>query len=352
MTTMPSSLSASAPSLRRDEAPGLPATGDGELKVGTYNLGAGNEGAREGFIDTSRHLATQMVDGGVDVLALQEVDVGTERAMEANGIDDYNQFVLAQVSAEEAGLQGEVSYDRVSIDEQGRQVAYQPERYATTLITGRDGEGRTSSVTITAEHYNEAGDPVAVGDPETAITVYAADVRSPQGSRDYTLVFGSSIGYQGGTYGNAVLLGPEASLQRDADGNAVVQRHDLGANDPGKNENRTALAVGVDHGGESATVISTHFSAGDADAARQTQYATLGAIAEDYGDNTVVLGDFNSESSALGGLEGDNGSNLAPWSERIDRIYTSDDVASSNREHVNGGESDHDMITWDVDLNA
>lgn len=329
-------------------------SGDGNLKVGTYNLGAGNDDARKGFVDTSRHLANQVVNEGVDIVALQEIDVGTSRAMEATGIDDYNQFVLAQVSAEEAGLQGDVTYSRVSIDEHGRQLHYQPDLYPTTLITGIDADGRTSQVTITEEYYTEEGARVDAGDPGAVITVYDADVRSQGGSTSYALVFGSSISHDGGRYGNGVLLGPEAALQRDADGNAVVQRHDLGANDPGGDqENRTALAVGITHGGEQATIVSTHFSAGGgADEAREVQRETLGTIAEGYGENTIVLGDFNSEPSALGRLEGDNGSNIRPGSERIDRIYTSDDVASSDRTHVNGGESDHALITWDVALDA
>lgn len=309
--------------------------------------------ARAGFPETARHLANEVVDGGVDVVALQEIDVGTDRAMAANGIDDYNEYILAQVSAEEAGLQGEVTFHRYSLDDSGRQVPYQPERYATTVIEGTDAEGRTSLATITREHYDENGNAVSADSQDAIITVYSADVQSGSGSKDYTLVYGSSISHDGGTYGNGVLLGPDARLQRDANGNAIVQRHDLGANDPGKDENRTALAVGIVSGGEQATVISTHFSAGDeAGDARATQYDTLGGIAEDYGDNTIVLGDFNSGEEDLGALDGDNDPGFWSWGAPIDRIYTSDDVASSDRDHVEGGESDHSMITWEIDLDA
>ncbi len=154
-----------------------------------------------------------------------------------------------------------------------------------------------------------------------------------------------------------MLLGPGASLQRGPDGEIAagsLVRHDLGANDPdASSENRTALAVGIESGGERSTVISTHFTAdgGDAgDAARDTQYQTLGRIAEGYGDNTIVLGDFNSSRDTVGGLEGANDPGFWSWGSPIDRIYVSDDVDASDRDHVEGGGSDHNMITWEVTL--
>src|SRR5690606_20577154 len=196
--------------------------GDGRMRAGTYNLAAGNQKHRHNVEDTTRTLAQQVVDNDVDVVALQEVDVGTNDAAEdlPAGMDDYNEYVLAQVSAEEAGLQGEVSYTR---EQRGD---------GSVVITGTDEDGRTSQVTITRETYTEDGQPVAADDPGAVVTVYDADVRTPDGVSDYTVVYGSSIAHDGGTYGNAVLLGPGASLQRDANGNPMVARHDLGANDP------------------------------------------------------------------------------------------------------------------------
>ncbi|WP_187775790.1 endonuclease/exonuclease/phosphatase family protein [Luteimonas suaedae] len=318
-----------------------------ELRFGTYNVGGGNSGARSGFAETAAHIAGQVVNGDIDVVALQEVDVGTERALNANGSDDYSMLILAQISAKEAGLQGEVQFERYSIDENGQQVPYEA-RHPVTVIEGTDPEGRSSQVKITREHYNENGQRVDAGDGSGVITVYNADVRSPNGSQDYAIVYGSSTATGGGTYGNAVLLGPGASLQRDFSGNAVVTRHDLGANDA-NGENRTALAVDIVAGGEPATVISTHFS-NDDEQARETQYANLAGIAGGYGDNTVVLGDFNSREETLGGMEGDNDPGFWAWADPIDRIYTSDDVESSDRDHVEGGESDHSLLTWNVRL--
>lgn len=325
---------------------------DGRMRAGTYNLAAGNQGHRGNVDDTTRTLARQVVGNDVDVVALQEVDVGTGDAAEdlPAGMDDYNEYVLAQVSAEEAGLQGDVDYAR------------QVRADGSVVITGTDADGRTSQVTITRETYTEDGRPVGADDASAVITVYNADVNSPDGPRDYTVVYGSSIAHDGGTYGNAVLLGPEASVQRDANGNAQVARHDLGANDPDKDENRTALQVDVAVAGEEATVYSAHLSAGSngdeaAVDARKTQYATLASLAEASGDNTLLLGDFNTEGvEAVGPLTGENDDENDPgfWSRGnpIDRVYVSDDVDASNRDHVEGGGSDHNMLVWDVELNA
>ena len=340
---------------RYDDA-GAPGSGGdgGRLQAGTYNLAAGNQDHRGGVDDTTRTLAQQVVGNGVDVVALQEVDVGTADAAEdlPAGMDDYNEYVLAQVSAEEAGLQGEVSYTREQRED------------GSVVITGTDADGRTSQVAITREACTEDGQPVAADDPGAVVTVYDADVRTPDGISDYTVVYGSSIAHDGGTYGNAVLLGPGASLQRDANGNPMVTRHDLGANDP-NGENRTALQVEVDVAGESATVFSAHLSAGSngdqaAVDARKAQYATLASLARDSGDNTLLFGDFNTQGvETVGPLTGENDDENDPggwWifsnDPTIDRIYVSGDVDASNRDRVEGGSSDHDMLVWDIDLTA
>lgn len=322
------------------------AQGDADLKVGTYNLAAGNKDHKDNAPDTIAHLADKVVNDGLDVVALQEVDVNTADAAQylPDGITDYNEYMLAQVSAEEAGLQEPITYERTEADD------------GTVTITGSDEEQRSSRVTITPEYYSDSGAPAEAGAADAVVTVYNAQVQSPDGVQDYTVVYGSSLSHDGGTYGNAVLLGPDAPLARDSDGNALVARHDLGANDPGKNENRTALEVTIEADGETATVFSAHLSAGKEGAdARAVQYETLAGLAEDAGDNTILLGDFNSSGEGtIGPLSGENNDENDPgfWSlgNPIDRIYVSDDVDASGREHVDGGGSDHDLITWDIDL--
>lgn len=323
--------------------------GDGELKVGTYNLAAGNKTHKDNAPDTTAHLAEQVVDEGLDVVALQEVDVDTADAAQylPDGFTDCNEYVLAQVSAQEAGLQEPITYERTESAE------------GTVTITGSDADQRSSKVSITPESYTDTGEPAEAGDPDAVVTVYNAQVQSPDGVQDYTVVYGSSISHDGGTCGNAVLLGPDAPLARDpATGNALVARHDLGANDPGKNENRTALEVTIEAGGETATVFSAHLSAGsDGAEARRSQYDTLARLAEASGDNTILLGDFNSSGEGvIGPLSGENDEENDPgcWSmgNPIDRIYVSDDVDAGGREHVEGGGSDHSLVTWDIDLNG
>lgn len=345
-----SGIGASRPPVQPVQEPPAPgnAQSNGELKVGTYNLAAGNKDHKDNAPETTAHLADKVVNDGLDVVALQEVDVDTDR-LEGDlpdGITDYNEYVLAQVSAEEAGLQEPITYERTEATD------------GTVTITGSDADQRSSKVSITPEYYTGTGEPVEAGDPDAVVTVYNAQVQSPDGVRDYTVVYGSSISHDGGSYGNAVLLGPDTPLARDANGHALVARHDLGANDPGKNENRTALEVTIEAGGETATVFSAHLSAGkDGADARQTQYDTLARLAEASGDNTILLGDFNSSGEGtIGPLSGENDDENDPgfWSRRnpIDRIYVSDDVDASGREHVEGGGSDHSLITWDIDLNA
>lgn len=351
-----SGIGASRPPVQPVQEPPAPgnAQSNGELKVGTYNLAAGNKDHKANAPETTAHLADQVVNHGLDVVALQEVDVNTTDAAKhlPDGITDYNEYVLAQVSAEEAGLQEPITYERTEADD------------GTVTITGSDEDQRSSKVTITPEYYTETGEPAEAGDPEAVVTVYNAQVQSPDGVKDYTVVYGSSLEHDDGTYGNAVLMGPDAPLARDADGNALVARHDLGANDPKKTEahpngeNRTALEVTIEAGGETATVFSTHLSADkDGADARQTQYDTLARLAEASGDNTILLGDFNSSGEGtIGPLSGENDDENDPgfWSvdNPIDRIYVSDDVDASGRERVEGGGSDHSLITWDIDLNG
>lgn len=354
--------------------PADPAQAQGQLRAGTYNLAGANDGYNGScqIEATTRTLAQQVV-GGVDVVALQEVDVGTNDAA-ANlpaGIDDYNEYVLAQVSAEEQGLQGAVDYTRTeTVASDGTPVV---------VIAGEDAEGRTSRVTISREHYAQDGRPTEPGLPgllslrPAVVTVYNADVQSPDGLRDYTVAYGESKSRDDGTFGNAVLLGPRAGLQRDADGNALVTRRDLGADDPSDSENRTALQVGIDIAGTQANVFSTHLTHDDwefgALIARAVQYVELGELAEASGDNTLLLGDFNDDTAQTVGLltgedreVGDENyvdpalkaaSDEANQRDdtNIDRIFVSNDVAADGREErIFDGGSDHEMVSWNIDL--
>jgi endonuclease/exonuclease/phosphatase family metal-dependent hydrolase len=355
-------ISSSLPAESTPDTESVAAGGEQSLKVGTYNVGAGNDDARADFDDTRRLIAEKVTgDDPLDVLALQEMDVGTGRI---GCIYDYNEAILADILRAEAGVGEDAAVNRYSIDAEGRRVAYEPNRHATSVFEVTDQSGRTYTMTVNKESYDENGNPFVGANGERAfdtgggspITVYSAEVRSGGETREYNMVYGSSISHDGGTYGNAVLLGPGARLQRDANGEIVagsLVRHDLGANDPKDGENRTALAVGIESGGERSTVISAHFTSDGGDegsAARDTQYTTLGRIAEGYGDKTVVLGDFNSSDKKLGELEGANDPGFWSWGSPIDRIYVSDDVEASDRDHVEGGGSDHNMITWDVKL--
>ena len=347
------------------------------LQAGTYNIAAGNSDHRGGLNATTRTLARQVVDEGVDVVALQEVDVGTARALEANGSPDNNLTVLGSLAAVEAGLDASfgADYRYYSLDEEGARVAYDPARYDTAVVEVEAG-GQTTSVTVDMAYYapssEGAGQALQPGSAsDHTVTVYSATITTPDGAvHPYTVVHGTSVGTSGGTMGNSVLIGPGARLQRDADGIPDVQRYDLGANDPDDpdkpgedGENRTALAVGVEVDGRDATVVSTHLTA-DRDydeagsvQARRTQYETLADIAEGYGDNTLLLGDFNTGGvETVGPLTGENDDENDPgfWSAGppIDRLYVSDDVDASGREHIEGGNSDHHMLTWNIDLDA
>lgn len=340
-------------------------------RVGTYNIAGGNNefNNTDQLASTTRTLAQQMV-GGVDIVALQEVNVGTDRAADQlpDGFTDYNEYALAQVSAEAQGLQGDVRYTRLhTVDGSGR---------PTTIVYGVDAAGRGSQVSMTQEHYTSDGArlPADVGNLgfpalNATVTVYNADVVTPEGVQDYTAVFGASTARDGGDYGNAMLLGPRATLQRDADGNAVVSRHVLG-HDPSSDEPRTALRAGIDLGGESTTVFSAHLTydkvASAAVAERDSQVAALADLADSSGGNTLLLGDFNDDTvESVGALTGGNSdenrvdpivkklSDLVNQRDdtNIDRIYVSDDVAATDRqERVFDGGSDHEMVTWQVDL--
>ncbi|MGE0493437.1 MAG: endonuclease/exonuclease/phosphatase family protein [Vulcanimicrobiota bacterium] len=373
------------------------------LQVGTYNLGAGNAGARQHFDETTRQVSEQVTGGGLDVVAFQEVDVGAERT----GRQDYNEEVLKDVFRAESGPNWSEaeSVDKFSLDEHGQPVVdeqghrvYDPVRYDRTQYEADFGDHREqqvvervaqgadhvvyesngASLVVSKESYDEHGQPYlengrrAFDDSnDTPITVYSAEIEKDGAQTDYTVVFGSSLAHSGaGTYGNAVLLGPEAQLRRDAQGEiepGSLRRHDLGANDP-DNENRTALAVGFEAGGQEATFVSTHFTSGGDEAdqqARVTQYQTLGDIVEGYGDHTIVAGDFNSKAGGRyldfrwRGLLPDNPVHHYPsadslgWSDpdadnSIDRIYTSHGSQASGRHRVEGGGSDHELVRWDV----
>lgn len=332
---------------------------DTKFTVGTYNIAGGNEDAKKDIQDTTATLADQVVNENVDVVAMQEVDVGTNDAdkyIPIDGMNDHNEYTLTQVSAKEAGLNDDATFTRTENAD------------GTVTVTGQDSEGRTSSVTITETYYNEKGEPAA-SEEEAVMTIYDADVQTPDGVQEYTVVYGSSTSHDGGKYGNSVLLSPDAKLQYDANGKSLIERHDLGVNDPGKNENRTALEVNFEINGEDATVFSAHLTANpsnkdkqkygisdqDAQDARDEQYKVLAAIAEKKGDNTIIMGDFNDGSqNHVGSLSGENNDENDPTpfalGPPIDRIYVAGDVNAENREHIEGGGSDHNMITWEVTL--
>lgn len=383
-------------------------TGDDGLRVATYNLGGANEYAKqtEHIRSSTRVLAEAMVYGGVDVTALQEIDVGTHDAYKSpyealvdrsalgdnvglpDGFADYNEYALAQISAVEAGLlEGELGKPIVFTRTEGVDSNGIP----TVTITGTDGLGRSSSVTITRESYTADGRRLPPGaefghtlasaftgqDDLLPLTVYTAHVATPDGLREYSIAYGPSRLHDGGSYGNSILVGPDAQLRRDADGNLDVARYDLGANDPESGENRTALKLGIVAGGEALTIFNAHLTHGISEVEdyqegqRGQQIETLDGLVSATGGNTVLLGDFNSEGFAdVGSLSGSNiDANFVdfrareraaerrealglPVDSNIDRIYTSDDldVDYDDRTELIAGGSDHEMVIWDVDL--
>jgi endonuclease/exonuclease/phosphatase family metal-dependent hydrolase len=345
---------------------------DKEIQVGTFNVGGGNEDARKIKPTKTGSLADQVTRGGLDVVALQEIDVGTKRS----GNQDTNEEILKDVLRAESGSdwQDAESVVKYSLDDDGNKKAYNPDKYDSTVYVANFEGGKTEKQTVERTEKDEGGssyqttgkDGVVTTldiekeklgadgkeDKNGPITVYSAAIDKEGESKEYSVVSGSSIGHDGGTYGNAVLLGPEAKLKRDEDGKiepGSVRRHDLGANDPG-GENRTALAVDFEVGNKSSTIINTHFTSknketDDDEKARATQFENLGKIAESHGDDVIIAGDFNTRSG-----EPSNFNDPDPNSDEIDRIFTTGDVEASNFEFGTNSGVDHELIRWDVAL--
>lgn len=245
------------------------------LGLGTMNLGGGNADARRHIIELRRRVAEQVVAQDLQVVAFQEMDVGTGRS----GRADYNREILRSVLE----ARGDVD---TSIDERS------------------DGLVRI---------YTGGG---------------------------YTVVFGKSIDYDGGLYGNAVLLGPEFPLK-------AAGVHDLGADDP-NGENRTALQVDAGD----LTVFAVHLTNGEKPGQRQAriaQYQTLQRLVHDQPD-VILAGDFNSQpggeypDAAQLGLQ-----ELVPLDDpRIDRILVTRGRVRS-LQITPGIEAIHDFVTVQVE---
>lgn len=242
------------------------------LALGTMNLGAGNAEARRHIVELRRRVAEQVVARHLQIVAFQEMDVGTVRS----GRSDYNREILKAV-----------------------------------LLARGDGKSPIE------EHS------------DGPLRIYRGG--------GYTVVFGKSIDYDGGLYGNAVLLGPEMPYE----GGLV---HDLGADDPG-GENRTALQVDT---GELA-VFAIHLTNGDSPEQRQSrvvQYETLKGLVGAHCD-VVLAGDFNSQP---GGIYPQLGLRevIPAEDRRIDRILVSRGTVES-RWITPGIEAIHDFVTARVE---
>ncbi len=249
------------------------------MQAGNMNLGGGNKDARENFDKIKKTVGEQVVNNGIDVATFQEVDVGTGRT----GGKDYNKEILSGIFEADMG-----GHDTHPVGDN---------KYETTLPNGEK-----ATVTITQEKPEDGN-----GD----VTVYTASYKNEKGEDvQYQMVHGRSIDYDGGTFGNSVLLGPGQTLPRDENGKiqaGAIKVHEIG-DDRGSRERRTALEVNTADG---QTVISTHLTAGSEDwqqKARSAEYRSLDEITKDK-PNVILGGDLNSapgDTYTVGGLGGWN----------------------------------------------
>jgi len=317
-------------------------------QVATYNLGGGNDKARERFDQTARHLAGQVTGGAkaVDVTMLQEV---SKRGR------DYNEDVLKEVFRAQLGE----GFDGSEIKAQELDAQGKATRYTVT-----NDQGETRYMTLERERLDQQGKPFS-GEGEPPVEVYSARMDN---GRTHTMVFGASDTDKDSDYGNAVLLGPGYQLPRGADGKidpkAINVVH-LG-DDPTDAERRTALSVRFKTpDGDTSTAISAHLSnGGDAaeKAARSEQYEKLYAHAEQAGEGALVGGDFNSKPGERhsgwwlwsknypkpesGGLE-----NANQRRGGIDHVLVGKGLdVTGAPDRIKGGGSDHDMVAGEVDI--
>lgn len=318
------------------------------FQVGSYNVGGGNKEARkpENFDQTKKLIGEKAASGEVDVLALQEVDRNTGRA----GGKDNNVEVLREV------FRGELGEDWKDAEIEERRV----DDRTIELIARQDGEERRMRITQSA--YDADGEPQEWGAEERPdIIRYEAELLGENGGgsgEKYNLIYGESIEHDGGQYGNAVLLGPGFEPTR------FGRRH-IGEDPDG--EKRSALAVEVRTPDQREVgIISTHLTAGNSGGApeeRGDQYHAVDRYSEEFFGDTpaVIAGDFNSKAGGTWWnwldpnrypTAGELGWNDPdPSRDAIDRTYTTGDVQTRDRHiHRDAGGSDHDLITWNVDL--
>lgn len=255
----------------------------------------------------TRLLAQQLIHGGLEVVALREVGVGTQaaRAQLPDGIADANEFVLAQLAAQTAGLDASVRFRR-RVCAGGERIGGRVDGSAgadldgadlpVVVIDGEDDKGRRSSVRIGIEQPEVGAVDSGGALAGQLIRLYFASVESTSGTVEYTLVFAASDPHDGGHQGQSILLGPAITLARDLTGEAAVTLHllDCAASTARPVPRRcTALQIEVEVGECLLTVFGTHLSAGtddNIDPARELQQ--LAALAHDSGERAILLGNF------------------------------------------------------------
>jgi endonuclease/exonuclease/phosphatase family metal-dependent hydrolase len=328
----------------QSQVPAPDASSGSEFQIGTYNIGSGNKEARkpENFEKTRKWIGEKVASGDIDVLSLQEVDRNTGRA----GGKDKNVEVLDSVFRAELGPEWkDAKIERRQVDDR-----------TIELVATKDGEQRSMKIKQTA--YDENGNELAWGSQARPDIVRYQGEISGNPPKTYNVIYGESIEFDGGQYGNAVLLGPGHEPTRFA-------RKHIGA-DPKDDEKRSALAVEVDGPGDkNYSVISAHLTSDAKDGGpeeRERQYRAIDQFAEGFSSNpTLITGDFNSKAGGtwwhwanrnhypsakeLGWKDPD------PSREAIDRAYSVGDIEVRDRYiHGERGGSDHDPVTWNVTL--
>lgn len=376
----PTSVQDSSPALRASReanrtptptpgpSPSAPSARSGQpradFRAGTYNLAAGNETYSKTFDESKRLAAEQVVSGQVNVLALQEVGVNGRNTRGR----DNNEELLREIFRQELPPEfRDAAIRRVSLDEQGRPVMrdgrpiYDPEKYADTRYSARNDEGQSQHMTLTRDRFDREGREVPFGTSASQAPTVVYSAHLEEEDKTYSVAFASNN--ESGSYGNSVLLGPGYEIED-------IEQRVLG-HDPDDHEQRSALAVSFrTPDGQEATAISAHLTNGASQQqgeARLPQLQELSSFASGQ-DNAVILGDFNTypgqaygrgfwdflpgvdpdqtpSASSLGMQDPDRGV------RSIDRVFTQGDVSIGRRRELDGqGGSDHDMVTWDVDL--
>jgi endonuclease/exonuclease/phosphatase family metal-dependent hydrolase len=398
-----------------------PATDSGgesdPVRFGTYNIAGGNSEHRGRTADEiSPHLANQVTSGEADVVALQEVKIFPEDGGEDGDLPrvDTNEEILMDTFRAEVGPDwSEADIEKVSLDHEGRPVTedgepvYDPNRFPDTRYEATLEDGTSEEMVVSRQSLDEDGEPLTdeAGNPvydrdapttEFATTTPDGEVRSAalhkqsfhsdgrpmdeydsdrstpvqvydleiDNDKTYTQVFGTSTDHG---YGNAVLLGPNASLNRNSDGSIEVDRLQLGEDPDG--EKRTAISVGfTTRDGQESTALSTHFSNGSSgaqEAARVDQYKELYDYTNDL-DSVIVGGDFNSVPG--GGYFDAQLALESPWRDYpnpesgglersdnrgdIDHILVGGDAGAAEGDNQQGGKggSDHELELTEISL--